>query len=105
MKAISLLLLNVLLLINNGFAQTAELCQGAYFTEPEGKTFLEKHKVSSKLEWEARAEKIRKQIREGMGLTNVFLPNRLLNPLFIAREKWTAIPLKMWLLKVCQAFM
>jgi pimeloyl-ACP methyl ester carboxylesterase len=71
MKAISLLLLNVLLLINNGFAQTAELCQGAYFTEPEGKTFLEKHKVSSKLEWEARAEKIRKQIREGMGLTTL----------------------------------
>ncbi|TLU99210.1 alpha/beta hydrolase family protein [Dyadobacter luticola] len=50
------------------FGQGAELCQGAYFTEAEGKAFLEKHKPSSKVEWETRAVAIRKQIREGMGL-------------------------------------
>jgi dienelactone hydrolase len=50
------------------FAQQPELCQGAYFTEEQGKAFLEKHTPASKLEWEARAVKIRKQIREGMDL-------------------------------------
>ena len=49
-------------------AQKVELCQGAYFTEAEGKAFLDKNPVTSKLEWEARTEKIRNQIKEGMGL-------------------------------------
>ncbi|SKB94684.1 alpha/beta hydrolase family protein [Dyadobacter psychrophilus] len=49
-------------------AQQSELCQGAYFTEAQGKEFLEKHAVKTKLEWETRAAAIRKQIREGMDL-------------------------------------
>jgi pimeloyl-ACP methyl ester carboxylesterase len=71
MKAISLLLLNVLLLINNGFAKQLSYARALISQNRKARTFLEKHKVSSKLEWEARAEKIRKQIREGMGLTTL----------------------------------
>jgi hypothetical protein len=52
------------------FSQTVELCQGAYFTEPEGKAFLEKHQVKSVSEWEKRAGEIRQQIKAGMGLQN-----------------------------------
>lgn len=58
----------ILALASASFAQQAELCQGAYFTEPEGKAFLEKHHYASRAEWEARGAQIRKQIREGMGL-------------------------------------
>ncbi|NIJ53316.1 alpha/beta hydrolase family protein [Dyadobacter arcticus] len=68
MKTSFLFLLGILLITSEAVAQTAELCQGAYFTEEEGKAFLEKHKVASKLEWETRAVAIRKQIREGMDL-------------------------------------
>ncbi|WP_353717899.1 acetylxylan esterase [Dyadobacter sp. 676] len=49
-------------------AQQAELCQGAYFTEEQGKAFLEKHVPASRVEWEARAAQIRQQIRNGMDL-------------------------------------
>lgn len=68
MKAVLLFTLSVFCLINVAIAQQAELCQGAYFTEAQGKEFLEKHAVKTKLEWEARAAAIRKQIREGMDL-------------------------------------
>ena len=45
------------------FGQTTpELCQGAYFTEAQGKEFLEKHVPSSKKEWENRAAQIRNRI-------------------------------------------
>ena len=48
------------------FAQSIpELCQGAYFTEPQGKDFLAQHVPASKKEWEARAEQIRNRILEG----------------------------------------
>jgi hypothetical protein len=42
----------------NSFAQKAELCQGAYFTEAEGKAFLDSHVPLSKLAWETRANGI-----------------------------------------------
>lgn len=48
------------------FAQTSpELCQGAYFTEAQGKAFLEQHIPTSKAEWEARAEQIKANILMG----------------------------------------
>lgn len=75
MKRILLFLSGALLLVFNAFGQNPELCQGAYFTEAEGKAFLEKHVPHSKLEWETRATQIRKQIREGMGLQT--LPAKL----------------------------
>ena len=68
MKVVSLFTLSVFCLINVAVAQQAELCQGAYFTEAQGKEFLEKHAVKTKLEWETRAAAIRKQIRAGMDL-------------------------------------
>jgi hypothetical protein len=55
----------------NSFAQKAELCQGAYFTEAEGKAFLDSHVPLSKLAWETRANTIKAQIREGMELQTV----------------------------------
>ncbi|MFN8344706.1 MAG: acetylxylan esterase [Spirosomataceae bacterium] len=65
MKRLSLLL-TVCFLSQTSFAQSApELCQGAYFTEPQGKEFLAKHVPASKAEWEARAAQIRNRIREG----------------------------------------
>ncbi len=57
------------------FGQTTpELCQGGYFTEAQGKEFLEKHVPSSKKEWEDRAAQIRNRILEGGELNN--LPSR-----------------------------
>lgn len=55
----------------NAFAQKSELCQGPYFTEAQGKAFLDSHIPATKAEWEARAQKIRAQIREGMELGNI----------------------------------
>ncbi len=54
------------------FGQTApELCQGGYFTEPQGKEFLANHVPSSKKEWENRAAQIRNRILEGGELKNL----------------------------------
>ncbi|MCE7071387.1 acetylxylan esterase [Dyadobacter sp. CY327] len=68
MKVVLMCMLSAFCLSATLFAQQAELCQGAYFTEAQGKEFLEKHAVKTKLEWETRAAAIRKQIREGMNL-------------------------------------
>jgi uncharacterized protein len=68
MKIIVLLTTIMFCLATGGFSQKAELCQGAYFTETQGKTFLDLTAVTSKVAWEARSEKIRTQIREGMQL-------------------------------------
>jgi uncharacterized protein len=68
MRFLFLLSLICILAGSHGKAQQAELCQGAYFTEDQGKAFLEKVAVHSKVAWDARAEKIRKQIRVGMQL-------------------------------------
>lgn len=51
-----------------------ELCQGAYFTEEQGKTFLEQHIPASLHDWQLRAAEIRSHILEGMELTK-FPPN------------------------------
>lgn len=45
-----------------------ELCPGSYFTEEQGKQFMENHVPSSLQNWQQRAEKIRDQIRKGMQL-------------------------------------
>lgn len=67
----SILFTTAISLSINSFAQKAELCQGAYFTEAEGKAFLDSHVPASKLAWETRAEKIKAQIREGMELETI----------------------------------
>ncbi|MCF0070407.1 acetylxylan esterase [Dyadobacter sp. CY261] len=68
MKTTYTILFAILGLVSSAFAQQPELCQGAYFTEEQGKVFLEKHIPTSKVEWEARAAQIRQQIRDGMDL-------------------------------------
>jgi len=67
-KLKTLLLVSAITLSGRVFAQQTELCQGAYFTEAQGKAFLESHVPATKKEWEARAQKIRAQIKIGMGL-------------------------------------
>jgi hypothetical protein len=49
------------------FAQV-ELCQGAYFTEAQGKEFLSKNIPKNKVGWEKRAAAIRANMLEGMDL-------------------------------------
>lgn len=67
----SILFTTSIFLSINSFAQKAELCQGAYFTEAEGKAFLDSHVPASKLAWETRAQKIKAQIRAGMELETI----------------------------------
>lgn len=55
----------------NAFAQQPELCQGPYFTEAQGKAFLDSHIPADKAAWEARAQKIKAQIRAGMELETI----------------------------------
>jgi len=70
-----LLLVIALVSCQISLAQTSpELCQGAYFTELQGKEFLAKHVPTSKKEWEARAKQIRNRILEGGDL--IKLPPR-----------------------------
>jgi hypothetical protein len=71
MKTSANLMLFIFFLVTHVYGQAPELCQGAYFTEEQGKTFLDLTTVNSKDAWEARAIKIRKQIREGMDLQTV----------------------------------
>ncbi|WP_229215906.1 alpha/beta hydrolase family protein [Dyadobacter frigoris] len=70
MRNILLLFVSIFIALGS-FAQKAELCQGAYFTEAEGKAFLDSHVPASKLAWEARAQKIKAQIRAGMELETI----------------------------------
>ncbi len=69
MKTISasLILLLALFAAPSLLAQT-ELCQGAYFTEVQGKEFLKNNEVKTLPEWQARAAKIRANLLEGMDL-------------------------------------
>lgn len=45
-----------------------ELCKGAYFTEAQGKEFLDQHIPASLSTWQQRSAEIRQHIREGMQL-------------------------------------
>ena len=63
-----LLVFCFILLINNCIYAQAELCQGAYFTEEQGKAFLDNHVPVSLDAWQQRAEQIRNTIRTGMEL-------------------------------------
>lgn len=66
-RSIAQIFIAFLLLTSPSFAQV-ELCQGAYFTEAQGKEFLQKNEVKSLAEWKSRADKIRANILEGMDL-------------------------------------
>jgi len=68
MKTFFLLIIGAFFLADNCCSQSAELCQGAYFTEAQGKTFLDLTSVTSRGAWEARSATIKNQIREGMQL-------------------------------------
>jgi hypothetical protein len=68
MKIFFIILFVISLLVGEGFAQNAELCQGAYFKEDQAKAFLDITAVNSLVAWNARSEKIRNQILEGMEL-------------------------------------
>ena len=63
------------------------LCQGEYFTEQQGKEFLETQKKSYKTQkdWEKRAKLIKEHILKGAGLTK-FPKKRPLNPIIGAKR-------------------
>ncbi len=58
----------ICLLCSGNLIAQDELCRGAYFSEAQGKSFLEEHTPASLNDWQRRAEKIRVRIREGMQL-------------------------------------
>lgn len=62
------LILSSIILSATVYAQQPELCPGAYFTETQGKEFLDNHVPVSRVAWEARAAAIKAQIRKGMEL-------------------------------------
>jgi acetyl esterase/lipase len=68
MKPIAAQLVLFLALIANPLFAQVELCQGAYFTEAQGKEFLQKNEVKTLDEWKSRADNIRANILEGMDL-------------------------------------
>ncbi|MFT3747424.1 MAG: acetylxylan esterase [Agriterribacter sp.] len=67
MKKTSFILSFYVLTFYYGNAQV-ELCQGAYFTEEQGKAFLDNHVPASLNKWQQRAAYIRNNMREGMEL-------------------------------------
>ena len=70
MKRIFVLLCFCFTIVFSGMTQV-ELCQGAYFTEEQGKAFLEQHIPASLQDWQNRAAEIRSHILEGMELTTI----------------------------------
>jgi hypothetical protein len=68
MKKMMLFFLLSFAIVYNAAAQQAELCQGAYFTEEQGKNFLDNHLPASLAQWQQRATQIRNNIIVGMEL-------------------------------------
>lgn len=52
----------------------AELCQGSFFTEAQGKEFLDQHRPASLSEWQDRRTLIIEHLRSGMGLKKMPAP-------------------------------
>lgn len=52
----------------------AELCQGSFFTEAQGKEFLDQHRPASISEWQDRRALIVQHLRSGMGLKKMPAP-------------------------------
>ena len=71
MKRVYHLLFMMLFISGNVQAQTSDLCRGKYFTEAQGASFLAAHVPADLSAWNARAEKIRAQIKAGMELTQM----------------------------------
>jgi len=67
MKKLAGFLLPLLVIATTSFSQV-ELCQGAFWTEEQGATFLKNHLPGSLDAWKLRAEEIRKHLRDGMEL-------------------------------------
>lgn len=67
MNKITVLACLCLVLSLSLFAQD-ELCKGSYFTEAQGKAFLEAHTPATLYQWQQRTEQIRARLREGMQL-------------------------------------
>jgi dienelactone hydrolase len=70
MKSIATLILYTFM-VGSAWAQTPELCQGKYFTEEQGKSFLESHPATTEAAWKERSVAIRNQIVKGMELENL----------------------------------
>ena len=81
MNKLTFFLLALSLAYSTASAQSDQLCQGQYYTEAQGADSIARllGEIRSKSDWQKHADKIRKQLREGMELT--VLPDRTpLNP-------------------------
>jgi len=67
MKSVFFLLFFSIFLSANIFSQN-DLCVGSYFTEAQGKAFLDEHIPASLTDWQQRATAIRHRILQGMEL-------------------------------------
>lgn len=71
MKKLTLVLSAGLILCSIVVNAQTELCQGAYFTEEQGRQFLEKHTPSTLDQWNKRAAEVRAHLRKGMELQGI----------------------------------
>ncbi|MES1216671.1 MAG: acetylxylan esterase [Bacteroidota bacterium] len=62
------LIFSICFLIAAQLKAQVELCPGAYFTEAQGKKFLDEHMPASLTAWNERRQEIADHIREGMDL-------------------------------------
>lgn len=67
---INILLLTIFSITGNAMAQSAELCQGHYYTEEQGaqKLAMLKERFATSEEWDRYADSIRARLRKGMEL-------------------------------------
>lgn len=63
-----IILSTVCFLFTSSVSAQDELCKGAYFTEAQGKAFLDAHTPVSLAQWQQRAKQIQVRLREGMQL-------------------------------------
>lgn len=85
-RILSILLAGMMLCHFVASAQT-ELCQGAYFTEEQGRQFLDEHVPASLEQWKKRSEIIRDHLKEGMELQPAKLPAGLISAPVIHSKK------------------
>ena len=71
MKYTPFLLLYFLTVLNSSILAQDELCQGPYFTEEQGRTFLQSQVPPSLVAWQSRSRQVKDRLLDGMELRSV----------------------------------
>ncbi|WP_247234753.1 acetylxylan esterase [Telluribacter sp. SYSU D00476] len=71
MKHTPLLLLYFLTVLNTSLFAQEELCQGPYFTEEQGRTFLQSQVPKSLADWQSRSKLVKDRVLDGMELRSM----------------------------------